>query len=451
MNSRFTLVVIVFSTKSLYGQFDFKSLRYNEDYSFLKSDSSRTWYKEMKYKSFRNSEKYFISSGGEVRYQFQHFTNEDWGEVSVKSYNSYYTRFLFHSDLHLGNRVRLFSQLNSTFAVGRVTPLRMIDQNELDLHQAFIDWKPLNEILVRVGRQEFLYGSQRIISVREGPNNRQSFDAIKFIYKKKNWQWDGYYARPVRIQLGLFNDGINNFEEVWSINFSTSGMNFLHNADIYYIGFQSDRKAYDSGVEKELRHSIGLRIWNKSEKLNYDFEALYQFGEWGAQRIHAYTASIDASYLLNRSKRRPQLGLKSEFISGDRKRNDQELNSFNPLYPRGAYFGLAALIGPVNLIDVHPYFSIMLTPRLKLSADYDAFWRYSINDGIYGPNVMLTFDSRSTQRFIGNQVGCALEWQPNSFLTFNPEAMYFFAGPYISDVSAGRDVFFAAITVQFKY
>jgi hypothetical protein len=444
-------IVLFCLTTSVIGQFEFMSLRYNENYSFLKNDTLNNWYKIMKFKKLGNSEDFFISSGGEVRYQFQHFTNEDWGNTPVKSYNSYYTRFLFHSDLHISKGIRMFVQLNSTYAIGRVTSIRMIDQNELDLHQAFLDWKPIENITFRIGRQEFLYGSQRIISVREGPNNRQSFDAVKLVYKESNTQFDGFYAKPVRIQLGQFNDALNNLEQIWSFYVSNLSGKYYHNMDVYYLGFQSDSKTYDAGENDELRHSFGVRVWKKSESFSYDFEALYQFGSWGDYNIEAYTASIDASYFMNTGRKKTQLGLKTEFISGDKNRNDNSLNSFNPLYPRGAYFGLAALIGPVNLVDFHPSWTLGISPRIKLSLDYDAFWRYSINDGIYGPNVLLTFDSESAERFIGNQFGCAIEWQPNSFIAINPELMYFLAGPYIKDVSSGQDVFFGALTIQLKY
>jgi len=41
-------------------------------------------------------------------------------------------------------------------------------------------------VLLRVGRQELMYGSQRLIAVREAPNNRIAFDGLKFIFNKKS-------------------------------------------------------------------------------------------------------------------------------------------------------------------------------------------------------------------------------------------------------------------------
>jgi hypothetical protein len=130
---------------------------------------------------------------------------------------------------------------------------------------------------------------------------------------------------------------------------------------------------------------------------------------------------------------------------------DDELNTFNPLFPRGAYFGLAALIGPANLVDVHPALIVRAGKKVTLSTDYDVFWRYSNNDGIYGPNAAVIFDGNSDNRFIGHQLGFAAEYEPGNFLKITPEIMWFFPGSYLKDVSMGKQVFFGAFTVQFKF
>lgn len=62
-------------------------------------------------------------------------------------------------------------------------------------------------------------------------------------------------------------------------------------------------------------------------------------------------------YKFSKTKLKPEIGLKTELIRGDREYDDNKPETFNPLFPRGGYFGLAALIGPVNLIDIHPSLS----------------------------------------------------------------------------------------------
>ncbi|MCX6954094.1 MAG: alginate export family protein, partial [Verrucomicrobia bacterium] len=82
-------------------------------------------------------------------------------------------------------------------------------------------------------------------------------------------------------------------------------------------------------------------------------------------------------------------GLKADIASGDRDPARAELQTFNALFPRGAYFAESALIGPANFFDVHP--SVELKPRndVTLTADWDFLWRESARDGLYGPAVNL--------------------------------------------------------------
>lgn len=436
---------------SLKAQYKFQNLRFNEDYAYLKNDSTRNWYKEIKFTKLNATATNYLSQGGEVRYLYQYYTNEDWGDIPVESYNSFYTRFLYHTDFHLSKYFRFFNQFNSTFAVGRVTPIRTIDQNVLDIQQIFFDANPINGLTLRIGRQELLHGSQRLIGVREGPNNRQSHDAVKVFWKKKNIQIDAYYSHPVRVKQGIFDDRFNEREKLWSAYAVLNAVPKIYNIDLYYIGYYDQSKQYNSGTGEELRHSLGTRIWHKSKTWNYDFEALYQFGNWGIQYINAYTASIDLNYTFDNVKTEPTVGVKTEFISGDKNKDDKQLNTFNPLFPRGAYFGLAALIGPVNLLDFHPNFSFKPFNNFYISVDYDVFWRYSLSDGIYGPNVALIFDDNSSSRFTGHQIGLSVEYQPNPFIKITPEAMWFYPGQYLRDVSPGKQVLFVAFTAQLKF
>jgi hypothetical protein len=429
----------------------FKLLRYNDDLSPLQQDSLRkSSYEKFKMKQWGKTS--YASFGGEVRYLPQNFVNEDWGDSPAREYTAFYTRLLFHSDLRLNRAFRFFSQLNSTFANGRVTPIRSIDENRLAVHQFFTDINFSTSLTLRAGRQELLYGSQRLISVREGPNNRLTFDAVKLMYHQRNTLLDLFYSAPVRQQLNIFDDESNRNERLWGVYLVRNNVAVLQNIDLYYLGLERTNAAFNAGVGREVRHSFGTRWWHKASQWDYDFEAVYQIGSFANSNIQAWTTSIHTNYRVANGKRPLTAGIKTEIISGDLHRSDEVLNTFNPLYPRGAYFGLAALIGPANLIDIHPGIKWQMHPSVTLAADLDLFWRHTLSDGIYGPNVALIYTGEAaTERFIGEQLGINAEYAPNKHLTIVPEFTWFNAGPYLKEVSTGKDVFFSAITIQFKY
>ena len=114
--------------------------------------------------------------------------------------NSFFLqRYMLHTDWHFGSHVRAFVQLKSGLESFREGGPRPIDEKKLDFHSAFVEigagegdrW-----VVLQAGRQELNYGSGRLVSVREGPNVRQSFDGAKLKIKAGAWRVDAFAARP---------------------------------------------------------------------------------------------------------------------------------------------------------------------------------------------------------------------------------------------------------------
>lgn len=450
------LLLVVFHYSKAQSPAAFKQLRYEEDYSILQQDSSRNWYTATKFKPLSKNGNTYLSMGGDIRYQYQRFTNENWGEAPKDNDGFILTRYLAHADFHAGKHFRTFVQLQSSFANGKVAQPSPVDENELDLHQAFADvaftGRNAQALTIRIGRQELLYGSQRLVAVRDGPNNRQSFDAARLIYAHRTWNAQLFYSRFVQSKQLIFDDGFTNNTRFWGAYLVKNKIPVIHNADIYYFGLFKKNAKFDDGAGKELRHSMGGRIWDTQKFWRYDIEGLYQFGDFAGKQIAAWTFSVNTSYKFANTAGKPEAGIKTELISGDTQYEDNKLQTFNPLFPRGGYFGLVSLIGPANLVDVHPSLTLDLSRGLYLNMDYDIFWRYSRNDGIYGPNVALIYSGKkSSQRSIGRQYSTHLEYMPNRFLYFRCEFTWFKASDFLQDAGMGKNILFAAGTAQLRF
>lgn len=434
----------------------FKQLRYEENYAALKNDSSSGWYKRTKYQPLSKNKDVYTSFGGDIRYQYFRFQHEDWGEAPEDKDGYLLTRYLLHADFHAGKYFRAFVQLQSSLANGKEKPSSPVDENQLDLHQAFVDlalpFSGRQEMTIRIGRQELLYGSQRLVAVRDGPNNRQSFDAARLIFSGHQWKADFFFSHPVRSNKQIFEDGFNRNARFWGAYLVKNKLAVAGNIDLYYFGLWKKQAAFDEGVAKELRHSIGSRIWNSTGNIRYDIEGVYQFGSFGDKRITAWTFSVNGGYKFNASKLRPEIGIKTEWISGDAAYGDNKLQTFNPLFPRGGYFGLAALIGPANLFDIHPSLTLDLAKQVSLNMDYDIFWRYSKNDGIYGPNVLVIYPGKkSDHKYVGRQFSSDIVYTPNGFLYLRGECTWFKTGEFLTDAGAGKNILFTALTAQLKF
>lgn len=435
-------------------QLDFKMLRYDEDYAAVKTDSTSTFFDKIKHIQLTKSDDLYLSFGGELRSQYQYFKDENWGDTENDKDGFLLNRTLFHTDFHYKKVFRIFSQLQSSTAISRIDP-SPVERNDLDIHQLFFDFTfdlEKSSLLFRFGRQEMLYGSQRLVSVREGPNSRQAFDAVKVAFKNGKFKSDVFYSQYVKNITEIFDDRMNPDIKFFGIYNAFNKLPIVENIDFYYLGLKKSSAEFDDAQGKELRHSVGTRIWRKNHNWNYDAEAVYQFGSVGAKNIEAWTLSLNTSYQFATVKFKPVLGLKTEFISGDKKYDDDKIQTFNPLFPKGAYFGLAALVGPSNLFDIHPSIDLELKKDIIFSVDYDIFWRMSRNDGVYQPNTILMYSGKNTsKKYIGNQLGANLNYDVNNWLAFRIEGTWFNTKDYLKEVTSGRDIIFGAATVYLRF
>ncbi|MDR7211865.1 alginate export family protein [Flavobacterium piscis] len=433
---------------------DFKTLRYDEEYAAVPLDTNAAFFDKIKFLPIDKNSNLALSLGGELRLQYQYFKNENWGGIENDNNGFILNRALLHSDLKFREQFRLFTQLQSSTEISRIDP-NAIENNPLDIHQLFFDFKfnlRKNNMLFRFGRQEMLFGSQRLVSVREAPNSRQSFDAVRITLKNNNFKSDAFYSQYVKNQNGYFDDRLNPETKLYGLYNVINKVPFIQNIDLYYFGLERADAKFDDVNGNELRHSIGTRIWSKNKNWNYDFETVYQFGSIKDKTIEAWTVSLNTNYQFNALKFKPKIGLKTEIISGDKNYDDDKLQTFNPLFPKGGYFGIAALIGPSNLIDFHPSIDFQFHKDINLSIDYDFFWRFSKNDGIYQPNTMLIYSGRNTsKKYIGKQLGMSLDYNINKWFAVRIEGTWFKAQDYLREVSPGKDILFAASTMYFRF
>ncbi|HLP64690.1 alginate export family protein [Flavobacterium sp.] len=450
------VVLFFINISLLFGQQKpiFKTLRYEDDFSYLKTDTSKSDYERLKFVTLNSNGSTYISFGGDVRFQYFNIKNEDWGDTSYDKDGYTLSRYLAHADFH-ASHFRIFFQLQGSNSGSRVNP-NPLENNPLDFHQAFFDVyfgsKQNSNVTFRAGRQELMYGSQRLIAVRELPNNRSAFDGIKLFWNHKLIKSDLFYTHPVVNRNAIFDDRFNNDSKFWGSYTTFNKTSFLKNIDVYYLGLWKREALFDNGFGREIRHSVGTRIWKNEGNWRYDFEGVYQFGSSEYKDIRAWTISSNTSYQFKWLLFKPTFGIKTELISGNQSYDDETLETFNPLFPRGAYFGLAALIGPSNLIDAHPYLNFEMTPKLNIAFDFDIFWRYSNNDGLYAPNMQLIYPGHTTsEKFIGSQLGLEITYQYSNMLFLKLESTWFDSGEFIKKSGAGKDIILGGVTTQFKF
>jgi len=446
---------LVLST--LFSQSQINILRYNDNYINLQNYTvQKKGFDKLKY--VRLSENTIISFGGEVREQFQYYENQNFGDVphtfTKVSTGQIWQRVMVHTNIELGSKLRVFAQLGSTFRFFNPNPLAPeIDENKLSLHQAFIDYSFYKRWTARLGRQEIGYGNNRVITFREGPNTRLTFDAAVIKHSSEKRKLDFFILTPVASMPGIFDD--KSFQDlIVGMYSSRSIIENLFLIDFYSMSFNSKRRKYDFVEGKESRHSNGIRIFSQNQKFNYELEATYQSGKFNKLNINAYSISADVNYKLV-SKNNFIVGFGSNYISGDKSKNDNQLNTYNVIFSKPQY-GLAAPIGSSNIVNINPYFKINPIKNFNVYAGAYLMWRQSNQDGTYSPgaievrpNPAILF--ASTKKEIGTQLALETSYFVNKNLSLAFDAAYFFAGKYVKETGKGKDITYLSFKGSYKF
>lgn len=436
----------------------FAKLRYDEDWSFLSDPAQRTEpLDDLKFIALNAAATDYLSLGGEARWHYDYTRDPAWGEDPQDADGVFLQRYLLHGDLHLGPQVRLFGQLYSALEGGRAGATVPIDENRLDLQQVFVDIALGNDMklspVLRAGRQEMAYGSSRLIDVREGPNVRRTFEGVRLLTHAGDWRVDVIATRPVRTEIGSFDDEIDNDQALWGVYAAhAESLLFGSALDAYYLGYRRQSARFDQGVADELRHTVGARLWGERQGWDWNWELIAQGGRFGDGHIAAWSLATDTGYTWSDEQGQPRLGLSANAASGDKNPNDNDLQSFNALFPRGNYFSELALLGPRNFFNLHPSIGFQPLAAVTVTADIDFFWRLETKDGVYNPGGGLLRGAQgSDERFVGTELSLNVTWEINSRLTLTSIYSHFQPGAFIRETGRSSAIDYVEFTAQAKF
>ena len=433
-------------------------LREDEDWSFLKDPSLRQDIWDPLKHIRLGREGWFLTIGGEAREVLERVGNDNWGKQPYTN-TFFLERYMLHTDWHFGKHVRAFVQLKSGFESFRRGGPRPIDEKKLDFEAAFVELgagEGDHWVILQAGRQELNYGSGRLVSVREGPNVRQSFDGARLKMKTGAWRVDAFAARPDLDKPGYFDNVPDHRTSFWGV-YATRPWRSRVSFDSYYLGLDRKSFTYNRGMAQETRHNLGARLWRppatKESDWDFDYEAVWQFGSFGAGGIRAWTVASDTGYSFLGTPLQPRVSLKADISSGDDPRS-HSLGTFSPIFPIGNYFGVLADTGPgpVNFIDVHPRVQTKLPRGVSVSADLVAQWRESLTDGVYAvPGFLIVPANGSRARFVGYRPGVEVRWQIDRHAWVQADYGVFFAGEFLKQASPGRNINYTEFWLGYKF
>ena len=427
--------------------------RWQEDWSPLADTGFRTDpFDTLKYVPFSATDpKAYLSLGLTVRERFEAYDAANFGTAGSRKDDYLLDRVQIHADLHLNSDVRAFLQIEDDRAPGKAT-ITPVDQDPLDLRLAFIEYVHRfgqDTLKARIGRQDFAFDLQRFVSLRDGPNVRQSFDAIWADWETPKWRFIALASHPVQyVPNRTFNDRSNAAQSFDSLRIERKvfGGDEL---SAYIARYRRDDVHALRASGQELRDVADVRFAGTAKALDWDIEGMVQTGHLGPDGIDAWASGLRAGYSFATVLTKPRLGLQLDVASGDRRGSDSRINTINPLFPNGYYFSLAGYTGYANLIHVKPTFTVSPIPALTVLAGIGLQWRLTTAAAVYTqPNIPVSGTAGRGDRWTGLYDQLRVDYRFNPHLTGAIEAVNFEAGDSLLQVGARNSNY---IGVELKY
>jgi hypothetical protein len=430
---------------------------FDSDFRFLEKPDAQWSPVFDPFKRIHIGDDLLLSTGGSFWTRYMNETNSRLLDTD----NEYtLTRLRVYGDLWYRDFFRFYIEyLDANSGNEELAPL-VIDENRSDLLNIFGDLK-LGEIngkgaYLRGGRQELLYGSQRLLSTLDWANTRRTFEGVKAFWHGEQWDVDAFWVEPVVPDPKNFDHGDEerSFTGLWLTHRPQKG----HFLDLYYLNLdqQANVALGRGGVPGDFNVStIGTRYAGDCNHILWDFEAMYQFGDWSNQDHSAGAATAALGYHFAHLPMNPQLWVSFDWASGDENPGAGDTRStFNQLFPFGHYYlGFLDRVGRQNIQDLEVQLVFYPTKWITSIVQFHTFRLDSEEDALY--NAAGGVSRVDPTGAAGREVGEELDLRFNIHLDAHSELWFgyskFFSGSFIDRTGADVDAELAYVMYIFRW
>ncbi len=310
--------------------------------------------------------------GGEVRVRYQN--EEGFRGLGLTGLDDQFwlTRVRAFANYRMNDIFRFYGEFLYADSSGQFFPFRLIEENRGDIQNLFFDTKLTSNTTLRLGRQELVFGAQRLVSPLDWANTRRTFQGGRLLYKNDNWDIDGFWANLVAPDFDGFDEAIDEID-FFGVYGTRKGLD-IGTLDTYYLGLVDDIFDFDY-------HTIGSRVSGSTDNFLYELEGGFQFGSNSDGSDHDagfFTGGLGKklSICTRCGEWNPIVWFWYDWASGgDDNFVARGDNGFDHLFPLAhKYLGLMDLYGRRNINDVNFQFITSLGPRVSLLFWYHHFF-----------------------------------------------------------------------------
>jgi Alginate export len=438
--------------------------RFDEDWSVLRGvDLSKTddFWDRVKFIPLTADGSVWLSIGGQVRERAEYFRHFMLGSSQPEDTDAYLaSRYRLSADLHVTRYFRMFAEGKSAFVLdrdlqgGRTTSF----VDEVDLLNGFADIMiPLGEhadVTLRGGRQELMFGAQRLVGVSDFTNaDPRTFEGGRGIIRIEDWTISPFWAQLVVVDKYKFDKSTPD-TKLFGI-YSTGPLRFVPvNLDVYWLSADNTGAHFNGTPGRERRQTLGARTWGKIGETHLDFEieGAGQFGTVGRGDIAAGMFTAVLGYTLPIPGLPARIYAEFDYASGDGKPGG-DVGTFNQLQPSAhSYLGYMDFIGRQNIISPLAGVSVKPFRDLTLSLQQYFFWRASDRDAIYGTSGAVFRPGTGTRAsYVGAEFDLLATYDFTRHLQVDAGYSHFWAGEFIRKTGPSRDSDFLYAAIQYTF
>ncbi len=437
----------------------YQVLRFDEDWSFLSSRPPATADPFDSVKNVRLSEAWTFLLGGSVRARVEADDGKTLG-AGERSDTQARARAFLNWEFRHRKDFRFFAEIGAsdTFATDRRAPGLMEDSPDVQnfFLEGTIGSQGSTPVTIRAGRQELLFGAQRLVSPLDWSNSRRAWDGLSVIASSKRTKTTIFATRYTvneEHSIDSPSDDVSFSGVATSIRpkdgHVVEGYGFLlHDSSGRHV---SESSARPGDID---RQTFGARWGWTSGAWSGDVEGALQRGDASDDSISALMLSVTAGHQWKEAAWKPRVSIGLDHASGDGDPLDGDVETFEAPYPLGhAWLGHVDLVGRKNIQSARAQVELVPAKGWKLEATLHEFRLAEERDALYeaGNAVLRKDPTGAAGRDVGAELDVLATWTFRTHHQLGMELSRFWAGDFLERTGGGDDFWWGWLGYEFKF
>jgi len=430
----------------------YKPVFYDNDFKYIDNPLYDDWFLGDRFKRMRVGDAATVDIGGQYRVRFHDEHNMRSFGLTGFDDTFLLTRTRLFANVEFGDELRVYAEGIDADSNYEHRPPRSIEEDRFDMLNLFADvllfdnqW---GKFTFRGGRQELLYGAERLVSPLDWANTRRTFEGYKTMWAIDDWKVDTFYTRPVLVNPQQFDSPT--YQQQFFGSYATYKGIKDQTIDAYWLAFNNDL------APNHFRYqTLGARWLGAHDQWLWETEAGTQFGENTSGTDHsAMYATVGLGRKNDERDWKPTLWAYYDYASGGAVRAaGQGMNHLFPLAHK--YLGFMDLYGRSNIESPNVQLTLQPHEKVKFLFWYYYFFLEDKRDTPYNIN-MTAFNPNNTpaSRDLGHEIDFTTTFTLNPRMDILVGYSHFFAGKYYKytpGVAGGDDGDFFYTQYQWNF